>query len=112
ASLAAEWDAARLDLARRLALILEARARARRTATLAWTPAADSAARSAVNALAEPTASARPHGVLIASDRVFAVSQALAAAGVGGVAVTHPAYLFEATSEAVERLAIAVLRRH
>jgi ATP phosphoribosyltransferase len=105
AGVGADWDKARLDLARRLALILEARARARKTATLTWPAEADAAARAAVARLAEPGAAPRLHGMLIASEHVFAAAQALAAAGVGGVAVSHPAYVFEAASDAIEALA-------
>ena len=108
AGVAADWDAGALDLARRLALILEARARARQTATLTWPAEADAAARAAVAGLAEPGASPRQHGMLIDASHVFAAAQALASAGVGGLAVSHPAYVFEAKSEAVEALAVKV----
>src|SRR5277367_6161904 len=52
ASLRADWDPLRLDAARRLMRILEARARARRTATLTWPAEAEPAARLALAALA------------------------------------------------------------
>src|SRR6185312_730461 len=105
ASLAADWDEPRLAAARRLARILEARARARRTATLAWPAELDAAARAALAAFLANGAKPRPFGVLVGSDEVFAAAGALAECGVGPVTVTHPAFVFEAASEAIEALA-------
>ncbi len=104
ASLAAEWDAARLGAARRLTRILEARARARRTATLTWPAEADDAARDALRAWLADGAKPRPFGVLVNSDDVFAAAAALAEGGVGPVTVTHPAFVFEPASAAIEAL--------
>ena len=81
ASLRADWDPLRLDVARRLLRILEARARARRTATLTWPAEADAAARAAVDGLAAAGATARPFGVLISGRDVFDVTAALADGG-------------------------------
>jgi len=75
AALAADWTPARLDLARRLARIVEARARALRTATLSWPAEQDETARAAVADL--PGASPRPFGLLIASDGLFAADSTL-----------------------------------
>jgi ATP phosphoribosyltransferase len=105
ASLAAPWDAASLDAARALARILEARARARATAQLAWAPGDDAAATAAVAPFALGEAEPGRYGALVPSGQVFAATAALAAGGVGGLSVTHPAYVFEPVSEAVERLA-------
>jgi len=105
ASLAADWNAPRLDAARRLARILEARARARRTATLAWPAEADAASRTALQAWLENGARARPFGVLVGSDEVFAAAGALADQGVGPVTVTRPEFVFEPRSAAIEALA-------
>jgi ATP phosphoribosyltransferase len=105
ASLTAGWDDGRLAAARRLARILEARARARRTATLTWPAEADQAARAALKAWLANGAKPRPFGVLVQSDEVFAAAGALAEDGVGPVTVTHPAFVFEPTSEAIESLA-------
>lgn len=105
ASLAADWDGARLAAARRLARILEARARARRTATLTWPAEADQAALAALKAWLANGAKPRPFGVLVQSDEVFAAADALADSGVGPVTVTHPAFVFEPVSEAIEALA-------
>jgi len=105
ASLRAAWDPPRLDAARRLLRILEARARARRAATLTWPPEADETARRAVETVAAAGAKPRPFGVLVAGRDVFDVTAALAQAGVGPVTVANPAYVFEAASEVTEELA-------
>ena len=105
ASLAADWDAARLGAARRLARILEARARARRAATLTWPPEADAAARAALQPWLEGGATPRPFGALLAADDVFAATAALAEHGLGPVSVTNPTYVFEALSAPIESLA-------
>jgi ATP phosphoribosyltransferase len=105
ASLGADWDKTRLATARRLARILEGRARARRTATLTWPAEADAAARKALKTWLANGAKPRPFGVLVGSDEVFATSAALADGGVGPVTVTHPAFVFEPESAAIETLA-------
>jgi len=105
ASLAADWDEARLAMARRLARILEARARARRTAMLTWPSETDAAAREALQTWLADGAKPRPFGVLVKSNEVFAASAALAERGVGPVTVTHPAFVFEPVSDAIETLA-------
>ena len=52
----------------------------------------------------------RPFGVLVKSDDVFAAAAALAEGGVGPVTVTHPAFVFEPASAAVEALAAMLAR--
>ena len=106
AALGAEWDASRLDLVRRLARIVEARARARDTATLSWPADQDEAARAAVADLAG--GAPRPFGRLIGADHAFAAAHALGAAGVGPVTVANPAYVFEPTSQKAEALAARI----
>ncbi len=103
ASLAAPWDAARLDAARRLARILEARARAKRSASLTWDEGMDASASDALVGLAG--AVARPHCVVVADKLIFDATARLAQAGIGPVVVSHPTYVFESISEPVERLA-------
>ena len=103
ASLAADWGAARLDTARRLARILEARARAKRSASLAWPAQMDAEARAAVVGI--EGAHLRQHGVLVDEARLFDAAARLADAAVGPVIVTHPTYVFEPVSAPIERLA-------
>jgi ATP phosphoribosyltransferase len=106
ASLRADWDPLRLDAARRLMRILEARARAHRTATLTWPAEGDEAARGAVEALIARGAKARPFGVLVAGADVFDAADALAAVGIGPVTVVKPDYVFEALSQPIEDLSL------
>ena len=103
AALTADWDSARLGLARRLVRIVEARARGKATAALTWPAEADEAARSAMAALTFK-ATARPFGVLVGANQLVAATEALAAAGVGPVSVTRADYVFEALSEPIEAL--------
>jgi ATP phosphoribosyltransferase len=105
ASLAAAWNEAQVAAARRLARILEARARARRTATLTWPAEADKVAHAALKPWLDDGAKPRPFGVLVGAGEVFAAADALAERGVGPVTVTHPAFVFEPISEAIETLA-------
>jgi ATP phosphoribosyltransferase len=105
ASLTADWDAERLNVARRLVRILEARARARAAATLTWPPAADAAARAALAPWLENGATPRPFGVLLGAADVFGATAALAEQGVGPVSVTNPSYVFESLSAPIEALA-------
>ena len=108
AGLAADWDAPRLETCRRLLSITEARARGKTIASLVWPAAQDAQARAAVAAFTAPDEAARSNGVLVPQARLFAASHALAAAGVGPVSVTHPAYVFEARSSAADRLSVAI----
>jgi ATP phosphoribosyltransferase len=106
AGLAADWDAGRLDTARRLVRILEARARAKRSASLAWPADMDDTAQAAVAPI--EGASLRQHGVLVDEARLFDAAARLAEVGVGPVMVSHPTYVFQPVSEAIERLASRV----
>jgi ATP phosphoribosyltransferase len=105
AGLTAAWDAGRLDVCRRLLSIIAARARGKSIASLAWPPRFDDRARAAVAGLAAPGDSVGPSGVLVDGGDLFAASHALARAGVGPVSVSQPAFVFEATNSAVDRLA-------
>jgi ATP phosphoribosyltransferase len=105
ASLPASWTPGRLDIVRKLGRIIEARARARRTAALTWPADQDEIARAAVAALVAAGAGPRQFGLLIGEERLFAAADALAAAGVGPVTVANPTYLFEPVSQPAEALA-------
>ena len=104
ASLSADWDRVRLDAAHRLLRILEARARAKRTATLTWPPDADEAAREAVAEFIGADVKVRQFGLLVRGEEVFSATAALAAHAVGPVTVSNPAYVFESVSEPIEAL--------
>jgi hypothetical protein len=70
--------------------------------------AQETAARGAIAAFARTPDAERANGALVARDDLFAAMEALAQAGVGPVSVTQPAYVFEAVSEAADRLATAL----
>ena len=108
AGLAAAWDDAQLATCRRLMSVIEARARGKTIASLVWPGEQDKAARVAVAPFVAPGEAARANGVLVVQTELFAAAQALAHAGVGPVSVTHPAYVFESRSDAVDRLAAAL----
>ncbi len=104
ASLAAPWTLERLELARRLVRIVEAKARARELAALNWPAEQAKGAEAATAAFVARGASRRPNGLLLAAADLFAAAEALAAAGVGPVSVTRPDYVFHADCPAVDSL--------
>lgn len=108
AGLNAPWDKRRLQFARRLLTVFEARARGRTIASVVWPLAQETAARGAIAAYARAPDAERANGALVGRDDLFAAMEALARAGVGPVSVTQPAYVFAATSEAADRLEAAV----
>lgn len=108
ASLGAKWTEGGLATARRLLSIVEARARGRQSASLIWPAEQDGRARAAALPFAIPDAALRTNGMLAPNESLFALAQALNGAGVGPVSVTHPTYVFEATSEAADRLEAAI----
>jgi len=109
AALTAEWDAGRLDVCRRLLSIVAARARGKAIASLAWPPAQDERARTAIIGLAVPGDAVGPNGALVAGGDLFAAANALGLAGVGPVSVSQPGFVFEATIPAVDSLARRLL---
>ena len=104
ASLLAEWDADALAAAERLLRIVEARAAARRSATLAWPARGDAAETQVVDALVAAGASRRPNGLLVDSAAVADSALALTAAGLGPVTVSKPDFVFDAASPAFGNL--------
>ena len=110
AGLGAAWSADRLATCRRLLSVIEARARGKTIASLVWPEEQDAAARAAVAPFVAPREATRANGVLVGQADLFAATQALAAANVGPVSVTHPAYVFEPRSAAADRLAQLVSR--
>lgn len=98
AGLTAPWDKARLAVAERLLRVVEARANALRSATLAW-PAAGGAEESAVvDALVAAGASRRPNGLLLDAAQVASAAAALTGAGLGPITVSRPDFVFEVAS--------------
>lgn len=109
ASTQASWTGGQVETLRRLMAIVEARARGKTICSLVWPAEQEAEARAAVKPFTAPDQATRAHGVLVSTKDLFAASQALAAAGVGPVSVTHPAYVFEPTSPVAESLATKVL---
>lgn len=110
ASAITAWSDGQVETLRRLMAIVEARARGKTICSLVWPAEQEPAARAAVKPFTAPDQASRANGVLISTRDLFAASQALAAAGVGPVSVSHPAYVFEAQSLSAESLAARVSR--
>jgi ATP phosphoribosyltransferase len=93
ASLRADWGADRLAAAERLLRVIEARAAAHDSATLAWP--ADPGEGPVVEALIADGAMRRPHGLLVAAGRIGQASLALTAAGIGPVTASRPDFVYD-----------------
>ena len=93
ASLRADWGADRLAAAERLLRVIEARAAAHDSATLAWP--ADPREGPVVEALIADGATRRPNGLLVAAGRIGQASLALTAAGIGPVTASRPDFVYE-----------------
>ena len=104
ASLNAPWTPELLGAARRLARIVEARARARELATLNWPADQSDPAEAATEPFLARGASRRPNGVLVFAADLFEAAEALAVAEVGPVSVIRPDYVFAADCPAIDSL--------
>ncbi|MFN3512178.1 MAG: ATP phosphoribosyltransferase [Phenylobacterium sp.] len=93
AALRAGWSAAQFAAADRFLRIVEARAAAHETATLAWPP--DPREEPVVERLISEGAIRRPNGLLVPAHRIAEASMALAAAGLGPVTVSRPDFVYE-----------------
>jgi ATP phosphoribosyltransferase len=105
AGLTAEWKPEHMRTVRRFLGAVEARARARRLALLAWPVEQARAAETATEAFLSRGASRRANGLLAEMDDLFDVAEALSGAGVGPVSVTRPEFAFEPRSAAADALA-------
>ena len=104
ASLRASWDAEALNQAERLLRVVEARAAALRSATLAWLPRGDAVEVAVVNSLVTAGASRRPNGLLVDSTQVADSSLALTAAGLGPVTASKPDFVYDVSCQAFDTL--------
>lgn len=95
ASLRADWNAEALASAERLLRIVEARAAALRSATLAWPARGDADEDAVVSRLTAAGATRRPNGLLVDSAQIADASLALTAAGLGPVTVSRPDFVFD-----------------
>lgn len=104
ASLRATWDDEARVSVERLLRILEARAAALRSATLAWTSRGDAVELEVIAALVRAGGTQRPNGLLVESSQVSDASLALTAAGLGPIAVSKPEFVFGVNSPAFDNL--------
>lgn len=104
ASLRATWDDEARVSVERLLRILESRAAALRSATLAWTSRGDAVEQDVIAALVRAGGSQRPHGLLVDSSQVSDASLALTAAGLGPITVSRPDFVFGVSSPAFDNL--------
>ncbi|WP_296600574.1 ATP phosphoribosyltransferase [Phenylobacterium sp.] len=104
ASLRAAWDADALAQAERLLRIVEARAAALRSSTLAWPARGDDAEAAVVETLVAAGASRRPNGLLVDSAKVADASLALNAAGLGPVTASKPDFVFDVNCQPMDWL--------
>jgi ATP phosphoribosyltransferase len=108
ASLTAAWDPARLAQAESLLRVVEARANALRSATLAWPAAGDAREAAVVDALVASGASRRPHGLLLDAADVAGAAAALTRAGLGPVTAARPDFVYEVVSPAYDVLCVCL----
>jgi ATP phosphoribosyltransferase len=104
ASLVARWTPGQRASAGRLLSIVEARARARRTALVSWPAEQATAAEAASEAFLARGATRRAQGLLAEADDLFDLTTALASAGVGPITVVRPDFAFEPLSPAADLL--------
>ncbi|MBU1375699.1 MAG: ATP phosphoribosyltransferase [Alphaproteobacteria bacterium] len=104
ASLRAAWDSDALAQAERLLRIVEARAAALRSATLAWPARGDAVEVAVVNSLVSAGATRRPNGLLVDSAKVSDASLALTAAGLGPVTASKPDFVFDVSCAPLDTL--------
>ncbi len=105
ASLTAPWTRAGLAAARRMAQVIEAKARARGLVEFNWPTEQAGMAEAATGAFLEGGASRRPNGLLADRRDLFDVAGALGAAGVGPVSIARPDYVFHADCPSIDALA-------
>ena len=109
AGLHADWSPEALASAERLLRIVEARAAALRSATLAWPARADTAEAAVVEGLVAAGALRRPNGLLIDSAQAPDASLALTTAGLGPVTVSKPDFVFDVSCSAFDTLRSRVI---
>jgi ATP phosphoribosyltransferase len=110
-SLVAQWIPSQTASARALISILEARARGRSHAHLAWPSDQEKAARRTMTAFASADGSLEAGGALVPVGELFAAVTTLTGAGIGPVKVSRHAYVFEAVSAAGDRFEAAIAAR-
>lgn len=108
ASLRAQWTPDQMAAAEALLRQVEARAAARRSATLIWPELQNLQAEAVVESLVARGASRRPNGLLVAADAVADAGRALSRAGLGPVTAAQPDFVFETDSQGWTQLQAAL----
>ncbi|MDZ4374706.1 MAG: ATP phosphoribosyltransferase, partial [Phenylobacterium sp.] len=109
ASLRADWSPEARASAERLLRIVEARAAALRSATLAWPGRGDANEEAVVAALVAAGASRRPNGLLVDSTQLSDAGLALATAGLGPVTISRPEFVFDVSCPAADTLSARII---
>lgn len=104
ASLRADWDEAALAAAERLLRMVEARATALRSATLAWPARGDAQEAAVVEGLVAAGASRRTGGLLVDSAQAPEAALTLTAAGLGPVTVSKPDFVYDVSCGSFDTL--------
>lgn len=105
ASLKASWTADQVDVVRGFLRTVEARARAKGLAALAWPAEQDEKAQAPMKPFLGKGATRRAQGALTPMSQLFDAANALAAAGIGPAAASRPDYVFEPVCAAADALA-------
>jgi ATP phosphoribosyltransferase len=105
ASLRAAWSPQRIEVVRGFLRTVEARARAKGLAAMAWPAEQDAAAQDPTRPFLNKGATRRAHGLLMPMGGLFEVANALAAAGIGPASASRPDYVFKPQCPAVDALA-------
>jgi len=105
AGLKAPWTRDHTDTVRFFVRTVEARARAKQLAALAWPGAQEAAAKDVVQPFAGKNAASGAQGLLTPMKSLFEAANALADAGIGPASASRPDYVFEPECVAADTLA-------
>jgi ATP phosphoribosyltransferase len=104
ASLKAAWTKHHASVLRGFLRTVEARARAKGLAAVAWPAEQDSQAQAPMQPFLDKGAIRRAQGMLTPMSQLFAAANALAEAGIGPAAASRPDYVFEPECAAADAL--------
>jgi len=105
AGLKAPWTREQVETVRFFLRTVEARARAKQLAALAWPEAQGDRAREAVERFRNPGSASDGQGLLTPMKSLFEAANALAEAGIGPASASRPDYVFEPECAAADDLA-------
>jgi len=103
ASLRTAWAPHQLAAAEGVLRLIEARAAATASATLAW-PTAQPGSEAVIGDLVKAGASRRPNGLLVGVNHIADAASRLTSAGLGPVTVSRPDFVFDIACDSFERL--------